>query len=113
MFKKSIFTLSSQDNIQLPDAPDKPPVKLITTVVLLSFVFVAVVASFSFPFVRFMSERQQDKVDLGMANPERLEYIAQQELLLSTTKRIDHDHMQIPIKRAMSLVVEKQGRVFE
>lgn len=105
------FYQSSNSSHELDDAPDKPPVVFVTVVVLLSFLFVFAVIALSYPLTEKLIDRQENKVNMGMANQNRLNYLQKEKGLLNSSKQIDADHSQIPIDDAMKLTVEGQGDI--
>lgn len=109
---KSYQDESSSHHHEIQDAPDKPPVGFIALIILLSFGFVFLVWIISYPFLDKMSSDRKDSVVAGMGNPIRLNYLKQQDEILSTYKDLGNGRYQIPISNAMEKVVRKQGDVF-
>jgi hypothetical protein len=94
---------------ELEDAPDKPPVSFLTVIVLVCFAFVFLSAAVALVFTEKLVDARADQVNLGMGNQERLDYLAEQNAILSSAKKIEGNHYQIPIQQAMKMVVTSQS----
>lgn len=68
------------------DEPDTPPVLTTTVIVVLSFVFVAIVWVVASVLLSKVTDYATNDAQTGMANPTRLEYIKKQEEILSSYK---------------------------
>lgn len=111
-YKSQRFLSHDHEHAELEDAPDTPPTRLITSVVLLSFAFVFAVWFIAYPLGDQFAEMRKDKIDLGQGNPERLDYLKQKQKVLSSYQKLENGYFQVPIEEAMKVVVEKQGNVF-
>ena len=109
-WNKFQFLHNSTEQV-VDDAPDTPPTFFITGVVIFSFLFVFILICFVFPFTEKLVEFQEKEVTLGMGNEERLTYLAKEKTILSSYEKIDATHYQIPIEKAMALVVQSQGNL--
>ena len=92
------------------DEPDRPPVMVITVIVLLSFVFLIIVAIFTYILLWKSTESLQNKMSPGMENETRINYLKQQEGILSSYGKLENGLYQIPISEAMHLVVKEQSQ---
>ncbi len=112
MFRSIIQNrMHHQSSHDLQDAPDKPPVLFVTTIVILSFLFVFAVIAISYPATEKLVEWKENQMNPGMANTDRLTYLSHEKSVLMSKKQIDGDHYQIPIKDAMKMTVELQGDI--
>ena len=91
------------------DAPDKPPTLFVTIIVVTSFLFVFAIIALSFPISEKLVESQENEINSGMGNMERIIYITGQKQILTTYKKIDDQHYRIPIQQAMKMIVDSQG----
>ena len=88
----------------IEDEPDKPPVLTTAVIVLISFASLVVVAIFSYTFLWKMTE----SVNNGMGNETKINYDKAQEKILSSYEKLENGNYQIPIEKAMELVIKEQ-----
>lgn len=108
--KYSIYNFSSDHSSSVEeDEPDNPPVLLTSVIVVLSFVFLIFVVALAYIFLWKTTETVSNKMDSGMANETRINYIKQQDEVLSSYKKQDNGLYQVPITQAMEMIVNEQG----
>ena len=91
------------------DEPDRPPVLVTAVIVILSFVFVALVGVLSYTFLWKTTDSFSSEVITGMGNETRLNYEKNENEILSSYKKLENGLYQIPINQAMELVVKEQN----
>lgn len=91
------------------DEPDRPPVMITAVIVILSFVFLIIVAIFAYTFLWKTTNSVSNMMNTGMANETRMDYQKKQDEILSSYKKLDNGLYQIPITHAMEIVVKEQG----
>ena len=91
------------------DEPDRPPVLVTTVIVVVSFLFLLIVAFAASTVLWKATESREKEVETGMADPHRIEFMKQQEAILSTYKKRDDGYYQIPIAQAMKKFVREQN----
>lgn len=107
---KRIHLLSSDHSSKdvLEDEPDRPPVLTTAVIVVVSFASLIGVALFSYTFLWKATESEFNRVNNGMGNETRLSYEKAQDEILSSYKKLDNGNYQIPIEKAMDLVIKEQ-----
>ncbi|WGL61310.1 hypothetical protein QEJ31_06850 [Pigmentibacter sp. JX0631] len=103
-----LFSNDHSNKSVIEDEPDKPPVLTTAVIVLISFATLVVVAIFSYTFLWKMTESEFDKVNNGMGNETKLNYDKAQEKILSSYEKLENGNYQIPIEKAMELVIKEQ-----
>ena len=113
-FQYNRIQLSQNPHSQeLDDAPDKPPTAFITILIVLCFLLIFFLIAFAFPMTAKLVNYQESKSSLGMGNETRMNYLETENKILSSYKKIDNNHYQIPIDQAMKQVVATQGDIFQ
>jgi hypothetical protein len=105
----SLNLSSEQSSGAEEDEPDRPPVLVTSVIVVLSFVFLVIVAILSYTFLWKTTETVSNLMDTGMANETRMDYQKKQDETLSSYKKLENGFYQIPITQAMEIVVKEQG----
>lgn len=106
---KDVYFSNDSHDEELDDAPDIPPTRSVSLIVIMSFVFIFVCIALSFPITRKLAEYKEAKMITGMGNKERIVYISNQKEIMSSYKKNDDGSYQIPIQEAMKIVVKNQG----
>ncbi len=109
-YVKQIYLLSSEHSSKdvIEDEPDRPPVLTTAVIVLLSFIFLILVAFLSYTFLWKTTESEYNKLNNGMGNDTRINYEKSQDEILSSYQKLENGNFQIPVEKAMELVIKDQ-----
>ncbi|KAB8030996.1 hypothetical protein [Fluviispira multicolorata] len=91
------------------DEPDRPPVLVTTVIVVFSFLFLLIVAIVASTVLWKATEAREKEVQTGMGDHQRIEYVKNQEEILSSYKKLDDGYYQIPIAQAVKQFVKEQN----
>ncbi|MGY3803013.1 hypothetical protein ACWNT8_02965 [Pigmentibacter ruber] len=103
-----LFSSEHSGKNVIEDEPDKPPVLTTAVIVLISFASLIIVAIFSYTFLWKTTESEFDRVNNGMGNETKVNYDKSQEKILSSYEKLENGNYQIPIEKAMELVIKEQ-----
>jgi hypothetical protein len=94
----------------LLDEPDHLPIKPIAWVVGITFAHVFLFLPVALFILWKMTAYDEKAIDVGMADPRRLEYIRIKEAVLSSGGALTDGQEQIPITQAMEIVIQQSKK---
>jgi hypothetical protein len=107
MYKESIVSAHPPEEFEHDEA-DVLPMATLAKIIILTFVFVFLCLPAALLVLWKMTVIDEKNVDVGMADPRRLEYVQAKEHTLSTSAVGADGRVQIPISEAMGIVVQQQ-----